>query len=522
MPSYNLVDEKWVPCIINGERYEAGLYDVLERAHEISEVYHPSPLVTLAVHRLLLAILHRNFGPRNLDQWKELWAMGKWDERVLGEYFDKWRHRFDLFDKQRPFYQVPEMEDVGKSPVTRLAQEMSSGNNATLFDHSCDSLPQAMPASVAARYLVAFQAFAIGFGRSRPFYFSDAPLTRGIIVFMLGNNLFETLLLNMVPYNEHEPFPVCGMDLPTWELDQLPQPDKDGSPIRGYLDYLTWQSRAVHLFPEADGASVRYCQVRQNLKLPEALYFDPMKCYRKDKKRGWVPLSLSQERAVWRDSHTLLQATSGEIKRPGAIDFLAGIETSGDGRRVRASEAYRLSVTGIASEPGKSAAVVMWRHERLPLPVKYLRDEDLVAALKRAIELAESVERVLQEATWALSRLLIAPAETQMFQKQDVENLSNHLSVTRLYWARLGTIFPRLVTRLPKDITSDGDQVRYGDSTTRWWLDEVKQAALSSFRVLTDTFDRPARALKAVTIAENKLEAELNRVLKSASDSKAG
>src|SRR5208337_2892458 len=96
----------------------------------------PSPLVLIALHRLLLAILHRNFGPESLEVWKKLWQRGRWDEKPLSDYFNRWRHRFDLFDSERPFYQVARMEDANKHPVHLLALEASAGNNPTLFDHS--------------------------------------------------------------------------------------------------------------------------------------------------------------------------------------------------------------------------------------------------------------------------------------------------------------------------------------------------------------------------------------------------
>ena len=68
MPSFDLVDKGWIPCLrlAGNERVEMGLRDVLAQAPTLREIYDPSPLVTVSLHRLLLAILHRNFGPRTL------------------------------------------------------------------------------------------------------------------------------------------------------------------------------------------------------------------------------------------------------------------------------------------------------------------------------------------------------------------------------------------------------------------------------------------------------------------------
>lgn len=100
-----------------------GLFEVLSKAQEIKEINDPSPLVVIALHRLLLANLHRNFGPESLTAWNDLWQGGHWDERTLTNYFNRWRHRFDLFHPERPFY----LDSKPHSIVNRHAQYHSSG-----------------------------------------------------------------------------------------------------------------------------------------------------------------------------------------------------------------------------------------------------------------------------------------------------------------------------------------------------------------------------------------------------------
>jgi hypothetical protein len=64
----------------------------------------------------------------------------------------------------------------------------------------------------------------------------------------------------------------------------------------GYLDYLTWQSRRIHLYPEGNPPVVRRCQIQQNLKSTEVL--DPFKCFVRSKEGGFRPLSLRPEKAL--------------------------------------------------------------------------------------------------------------------------------------------------------------------------------------------------------------------------------
>ena len=112
MNSFNLVDQKWIPCImLDGTRDEKNIKEVILEASDIKEIFDNSPLVTVALHRLLLAILHRNLGPANENEWGFLWnnGSGEWDTDRILTYLDKWQHRFDLFDNKYPFYQCSAM-----------------------------------------------------------------------------------------------------------------------------------------------------------------------------------------------------------------------------------------------------------------------------------------------------------------------------------------------------------------------------------------------------------------------------
>ena len=112
MPSFNLIDEPWIPCAPPGgeEPRLLSLRAALTNAHEWREIMDDSPLVVVALHRLLIAILHRVYrGPRNVEAWRAIQAHGRFDAASIGQYLDEWRPRFDLFDVEHPFYQVAEM-----------------------------------------------------------------------------------------------------------------------------------------------------------------------------------------------------------------------------------------------------------------------------------------------------------------------------------------------------------------------------------------------------------------------------
>lgn len=105
--SFNLLDQPWIPCTdLDGRMEELSLRETLARAHELRAVQGDSPLETASLYRLLLAVIHSVLrGPKTPDEWAALWQARRFDINRFDDYFKKWHSRFDLFDKERPFYQ---------------------------------------------------------------------------------------------------------------------------------------------------------------------------------------------------------------------------------------------------------------------------------------------------------------------------------------------------------------------------------------------------------------------------------
>ncbi|MGA9994153.1 MAG: type I-E CRISPR-associated protein Cse1/CasA [Pyrinomonadaceae bacterium] len=540
MPSFNLVEQAWIPCLMigSGEPRELSLQDTLTCAYEVREIFDNSPLVTVALHRLLLAILHRNFGPRSFNEWKELWRRGKWDSDVIIQYLQTWQHRFELFDETRPFYQSPRLQKAGKEkkrsqtaaqetvedvdlhPVALLAHEAATGNNATLFDHSFKELPEPYSPVTAARYLLARQAFSIGFGKSSPFYFQDSTLVRGSTVLALGNNLFETLVLNLLPYSEQRPITQQGNDLPIWEQETPEQPDENGTVAKGYLDYLTWQSRRIHLIPEGDPPVVRYCQMQQNLRLAdEPEIHDPFKCYRKDEKLGWQPLPLNPTKALWRDSHTLFQESNGSHKRLEVFNHLARINTARRHGEIEAKPKYAFAVYGFATEIGKAASVILWSRERLPLPLAYLNEPKLVDVLEQALKLAQEIAEPLRKGIRLLAKLLLAPLsdapQSRQPDEKDVSRLTASFGADRVYWSRLEANFKRLLVDLPEEYREIEDTTQPSYQALTLWARQLDATARDAFTIVINSLSGSARDLKAAAEAERYFNLLMSQTRKS-------
>lgn len=519
LPEFNLVDREWIPCLMRtgNQPRELSLRDVLIEAHNIREVFDDSPLVTVALHRLLLAILHRNFGPTSFNEWKELWRRGKWDGEVIEKYLAQWRYRFDLFDEERPFYQVKRMANAGMQPAALLALEIA-GSQATLFDHSFDDSPAAMPAAMAARYVIARQAFSIGFGKSDPFYLQDSTLVRGFSCLAVGNSLFETLALNMLVYTPARPVEWQGEDSPVWEQEAPATPDKQGTLARGYLDYLTWQSRRIHLIPDGHTLVVSQCQVQQNLVLAdEPRLLDPFKCYQEVKEKGLQPKGVNPTKALWRDSHTLFQQVDQTKRRPEIFNFVARVETARRYGEIEAHPAYSLSVYGFATEIGKAASVVLWSRERLPLPLTYLTEPYLVESLRLALSLANDVRDHLNDSIRLLAKLLIAPLSSDKSARQpdanDVSNLVSGFAAEQFYWARLEPAFKKLLTDLPEDQRANQAAEDLPDTRAATeWARVLLETARAALDKTINSLSSSARELKAAAEAERRFNGLMKQV----------
>ena len=128
---FNLLYDPWIPVRPQGGGpvREVGLRELLLRARDFGRIDDPSPLVTVALLRLSLALLHRALnGPQRIEDAAG-WFLHGFPAERLGTYFAEWEDRFDLFHPERPFWQVrgltPDL-DGGKyrSHWTRLGTEV--------------------------------------------------------------------------------------------------------------------------------------------------------------------------------------------------------------------------------------------------------------------------------------------------------------------------------------------------------------------------------------------------------------
>lgn len=509
MKSFNLIDREWIPCLfLNGETKDLSLWETMTAAPHIREIYSTSPLVTASIHRLLMAILWRVLRLEVLADWKEIWKPGEFNQSVLETYLGQWHEKFDLLDPDRPFYQCRQLNLSRRTPLKRIGWEFAAGNNGTLFDHSFDDDRPVIEPADAARWLVATQCFAASAGKSETLHTKDSPWSRGAVIFIQGDNLFQTLLLNLLGLIRQD-FPVSGDDRPVWESDQDWEPSHSQLPL-GICEYLTWQSRAIRLLPDTNG-ELRECYFAQGRAINEEFKLEPVYAYRRDPKTGLHPWQFNDGRVLWRDSHTLFNlADDAPYLLPRALHHLATLISS---KVLPRKHLYQLQVLGQSLEAGQPI-IRFWRNERLPLSPEYLNDKLLLDKLREALRLSEEYATVLMQACHTLARLLIEFTSGRQPDKKDVGNVVKHWQPDSLYWSQLEAPFRRLLIALPDDRSEpdEDDEYEYGLNSIPAWSSTLDQAARSAFLKVADNLDGSSRGLKALAGAERSFAAKL-RVL---------
>jgi CRISPR system Cascade subunit CasA len=508
-------EEPWIPCLSGGRAREASLREALTQARAIDEVSDISPLTTIAMYRLLLAVLHRVYGPRSEAEWREMWDAGGWEATPVVDYLKRWRHRFDLLDEKRPFFQHPGIE-AEWSASQRLSHELGPANAGMFIDVE-EGTP--MTAGEATRYLLAYQLFSPGGlvglqkledqqDRKRYKFARAAPLAGSAVCLATGGNLAETLLLNMVRYDpaEERPFAGEGEDRPVWEREDLTEV-VDRTPA-GLLDWLTWPCRRIRLRgreldsrPIVDGVLIM-----KGDQLPAGKYesdYEQMVAYRqvpdaKPQQNPHPPIGFERDRVVWRDSTALLQSVEAKEKerghmRPKTLEAVADRNPADD---LDDAPPMPIDLFGINLDQFN---VLFWRHERLPVPPAYLSDRGLYEGLENALRLAEDSGRSLNAATRRLAELLLSRDESRRPDPKAVSALAESMGLGRRYWAKLGDHFTRFLRDQP------GDRER--SLTT--WADEVRRAARSAFGEVATGQGNDGWSLRARVEAERTLNVGL-------------
>jgi CRISPR system Cascade subunit CasA len=333
--SFDLVSEPWIPVRwLDGRPDELSLRDVLARSSEIGGLRGELPTTTVAVLRLLLAVLHRGLDPtgRPIDRWARRWRADTLPMDEIDAYLERYHDRFDLLHAERPFLQVADLQTAKGTSGDLLPLIADVPNGAQFFTTRAGRGVARLDYDEAARWVLHCHAYdpsgikSGALGDPRVKGGKGYPIGTGWVgtigsVFVEGRTLRETLLLNLVLQRRNGDPVQPSTDSAVWEGDPLASAPQALAPAvhlpKGPAELLTWPSRRIRL--AHDGNAVTGALISNGDRLePRDQFLEAMTAWRRstaqeNKLKSAVPVYMPRQhdpaRSVWRGLGTLLPAS---------------------------------------------------------------------------------------------------------------------------------------------------------------------------------------------------------------------
>lgn len=376
MSEFNLLDEAWISVVTDykGTTKLVGMKEFFKDAHKYIALAGDTKTQDFAVMRFLLAVLHTVFSRYDadgkpyemielnkrmqqveevyeedesdykdalMDTWKDLWNSGKFPE-IVGEYLEAWRDRFYLFDDKYPFYQVTKdiiikidssYDDVTSAttciwPSLMNRRVSESGNKIAIFSPKDSSSKNILSNSELARWLITFQGVSNASDKKS---ISKAPnKSIGWIynlggVYLTSENLFKTMMLNLVIKHPEDQF--ITIQKPCWEfeMDDLYKKYEDNLITNNLAELYTDWSRLMYYFvkePEHIGV---FRIVKTNEINREDNFLEPLTTWKTYEDKT-TPKKHSPNESAWRLFGLIINKNEENDKRlPGVILNLKGI-----------------------------------------------------------------------------------------------------------------------------------------------------------------------------------------------------
>ena len=357
---FNLIYQPWIKVRTEDAQIkEVSLLEVFSQSHKVQAISGELPTQNAAILRLLLAVLYTVFSRMDVDgepsplesedealnRWQELWENRQFPMEPIQNYLDEWKDRFWLFDEKYPFYQSPDAKKIAgkkdnklKCQAAKLNGEISqSGNKIRIFSGRNQEERDSLSYGEAARWLIHLIAYDDSSVKPSDSYKQKKKVGQtkegespGIgwlgklgLVYAEGDNLFETLMLNLVFCPNGQWDENCMEQNPIWEWEDnsVREREKVSYPDN-MAELLTFPSRYVLLERENDRVQGAYPV--------SGMFFDPAvpleqmtirKGQSKKKDESpYLPRIHSSGVFLWQEFESLF-VVSGEIKdcRPGVV-----------------------------------------------------------------------------------------------------------------------------------------------------------------------------------------------------------
>jgi CRISPR system Cascade subunit CasA len=481
MSRYNLIEEPWIPVRdLAGNRKELGIREILLTAENLSIIEDPSPLVTAALHRFLLAVLYRALeGPSDIDEAKELFKKGLPKDKIR-TYLEKWKDRFWLFHDKYPFGQIFDFEPKEWRSWTALAAEHNADSAKVLFDHIDINNAGKISCAAAIRWMLAMHTYAVSTGKSELSHTGTAPSAGVMMAIPVGRTLADTFIYCLVPQNRE----INKNDLPQWERepetlkylkstvkvrDKNTGQEKSRAVERiadGIVDVYTWRSRSIR-FKSENSDEISELALASGVGWIDSGIVDPMLAYAivdvKDKEtkqstKKKVAIRF-EDRGLWRDFDSLLPDESQLA--PKVIDSTVRLSKEATDRLPKG-----IFVLGQRYYPPRPN-IAFWRKEFFVLPKAIVGDKCIREDVRLYLDEAEDANKSLYSACAAFGEALLSRGDRKP-EQNDVKNFIQQMPTLSYYWSTLESKFHEVL----QDYTLECSP----DDIHRDWLIAVRNA----------------------------------------------
>lgn len=384
---FNLLSEPWIKVIDlkSSEEKTVSLQELFDHAADYRQLAGDTRSQDLALLRFLLAILTTVYSRFDADDqpydwlefedefrvnpemdveteeteadlretWVSLYERGGFTP-VLIEYLNHWAPRFDLFG-EKPFYQVSKADfddhvpakkrltsqtiakKTGTVAVKQLNRRISESNNSpALFAPKTTVYKNQITLPELARWLITYQNFTGVTDKTKveaPEKFSISPgwLYKLNPIYLAGANLFETLMMNLVLYEDVPNW--SPMQKPVWEFDHVSDyvtaVQVDSTPDNLAELYTLW-SRLLHIEWQADEPVIFSAGLP--MPSPANAFIEPMTTWRlPDKQKEIRPATRNLQHlgeAMWHNFgqyvpvNTEHDLENGHQRVPGVVTWL--------------------------------------------------------------------------------------------------------------------------------------------------------------------------------------------------------
>ncbi|MCD5533435.1 type I-E CRISPR-associated protein Cse1/CasA [Lactobacillus delbrueckii] len=569
MESYNLITEPWIK-VLDGKtnsEHMVSIKELLQNASDYRQLAGEMHAQDLAILRLLEAILttvytrvdqnDEEYEWVTLDEqmhvqsyddeiegstllqvltktWNALYKEGSFSEAVF-DYLDKNKGLFDFFG-DRPFYQVtaeqydsfvPDNKKTAKGSgtvdlmqINRLISQ--SGNSVAIFAPKSANRKNKLTLDELVRWVITYQNFTGVTDKTKVKAKEKMSNSRGWLytlnpVYAQGNNLFETLMLNLLLFNPNKP--TYTQQRPVWEEDLGEYVKRRLSQVKpdNFAETYTVWSRLLHIEWQ-DGTPTIFSAGLPAFDSANAYDIEPMSTWRMNKKdENYYPATRQLSSigiAMWRNFGQYVDIEGHtESREPLTVAWLNYLKTKNE---LLNQQMINLHTSGIISNGGATSLMPAAEFDdnlQIEADVLFDETEDRKNAwpqrIEEMVDLNQEVGRKYYGFLMEVGRIRFGP--------QGAADFAGRKSQT--FYDNLNEPFENWLANL-----SGGDD---RDEQQELWKKQLKQIAL---RTLDDFLEiiapRDISGIKAdksqsgtkstesnIFIAANKYRAGINKAL---------